>query len=380
MDPIFKMERIPPHDTISSIVVRGVNWVGDTIMSLPAWKELRKIFPDANITAWVPNGLAPLLILAGVADRVITFDSSMGNSMKRVMKMPGILRPEGFQMAVLFQNAFESALTAYLARIPIRVGFCTDLRGPLLNAPIQIPTDIRSRHEVFYYLEITRQLESLVHGRSQSAPLPPDCSIDPASESLCGGEPALIENGLDLGKPVYAFCPGSVNSEAKRWPKDLWARLAHMVIGDLGGQVIFLGATHEEPLIEEIISQCPNGPVNLAGGTDITESLRIMRCCSMVISNDTGSAHLAVAANTPVLTIFGPTIPGATAPYGEKTRIIQGRAHCSPCRHYMCPVPGHPCMRSVTPESVMEKIAGPHTTNPAHGADRADFPLAGSSP
>jgi heptosyltransferase-2 len=340
----------------ATIVVRGVNWVGDTIMTLPAWRELRRIFPAAVITGWAPAGLAPLLALAVAPDGVISFDSTTGGPLKRVMKMSRRLRDERFEMAVLFQNAFESALTAFLAGIPLRTGFPTDLRGPLLNGALRIPKDLRSRHQVFYYLEIVDQINIMFNGASHGPPHEPDCRIKLGEPLLKAGLDTLAHQGVDPGKPIYGLCPGSVNSNAKRWPSDLWAELANIITRDLGGQVIFLGAISEVDLIEEIISQTGSVCLNLAGEMDMIRSMSVMNQCSIVISNDTGSAHLAVAADTNVLTIFGPTIPGATAPYGPKAHIIQGEAGCSPCKHFNCPVEGHPCMRSVTTDKIVERI------------------------
>jgi len=123
----------------------------------------------------------------------------------------------------------------------------------------------------------------------------------------------------------------------------------------MAAQVVFLGAPQEKGLVEEIMSMSRNtGSVHLAG-TDMMTSMAVMNLSNLVISNDTGSAHLAVASSGRVLTIFGPTNPGATAPYGADTHIIQGQAPCAPCRHFRCPLQEHPCMRSIEPEAVLRK-------------------------
>jgi heptosyltransferase-2 len=122
-------------------------------------------------------------------------------------------------------------------------------------------------------------------------------------------------------------------------------------------QVLFLGAPGESDLINGIISMMRrSGAVNLAGKAKMDVSMALMHLSRLVVSNDTGSAHLAVAASAAVLTIFGPTIADATAPYGPNAHIIQGVAPCAPCRHFRCPVQGHPCMTSLTPEAVLKKI------------------------
>jgi heptosyltransferase-2 len=162
---------------------------------------------------------------------------------------------------------------------------------------------------------------------------------------------------MDLTRPIIALCPGSVNSEAKRWPADYFARLADFLVEREQTQVVFLGAPEEKGLIDGVIAQISSSRAsNLAGVADMVTSLGVMHLSNLVISNDTGSAHLAVAASATVLTIFGPTSAAATAPYGPKAYIIQGEAPCAPCRNFRCPVPGHPCMRSITPEKVLQRM------------------------
>jgi ADP-heptose:LPS heptosyltransferase len=120
--------------------------------------------------------------------------------------------------------------------------------------------------------------------------------------------------------------------------------------------VVFLGAPQERNLVQSIISAMHRRDVvNLAGSSDMITSMAVMRLSSLVISNDTGSAHLGVAASAKVLTIFGPTVPGATAPFGPNAHLIQGVADCAPCRHFRCPKPAYPCMRSISPEAILRK-------------------------
>ncbi len=325
-------------------------------MSLPAAREIKRIFPSARITYWVRSSLAPLVRASGAAEEVITFDSDLGGPVKRAFRMSRRLADARPQMAVLLQNAFESAFTAWLARVPERAGYPTDLRGPLLTVRVPMAQDIRSRHEVFYYLGITEYLEKHFHGRATALD-EPDCSIVLPRALPAGAADLLTGMGVDIGRPIFSLCPGSVNSEAKRWPARRFAQLADLIITELHGEVVFLGSPQEKDLVSGIISMMRESRgVDLTGKTDMTESMAVMSLSEQVVSNDTGSAHLAVAANAAVLTIFGPTTAGATAPYGSKAHIIEGEAHCAPCRHFTCPLPDHPCMNSITAEAVLERI------------------------
>lgn len=326
-------------------------------MSLPAAKALRRLLSSSFVVFWVTSSLVPLVKATGIPDEVISFDGNSHGPLSRPFLMRGQLTAGDFDMAVLFQNAFESAFTAWLAGVPARVGYPTDLRGPLLTARVPLTEAIKNKHQVFYYLGITEFLERSLRGDNASHPGLPDCSIDLGGDIVDQAKGLLSALGVDLLTPFICLCPGSVNSEAKRWPGDYFARLSDLLADRMAAQVVFLGSPQEQGMADEIISlmQFP-GAVNLAGKADMVSSMAVMNQSAMVISNDTGSAHLAVAASAKVLTIFGPTSPGATAPFGTDAHIIKGSAGCAPCRYFRCPKSGHPCMRSIEPEAVLAKI------------------------
>lgn len=327
-------------------------------MSLPAGKALRRLFPDCSITYWISSGLAPLVQATKIAQEVICFNENSGGPLRRPFHMRERLMSGRFDMVVLFQNAFESAFTSWLARIPVRAGYPTDLRGLLLTLRVPLSEEIRLKHQVYYYLAITDFLEKHFLGENQEAVSEPDCSIELGHEPMRRAKDLLVSLHADPQRPVFCLCPGSVNSEAKRWPLDYYARLGDLLHDEMLAQVVFLGSPGERDLIEEIQSRMRTpGSLNLAAPGDMITSMAVMGLSAMVISNDTGSAHLAVAASSRVLTIFGPTSAGATAPYGPDAHVIQGEAPCAPCRHFRCPRPDHLCMRSIEPEAVLRKVA-----------------------
>ncbi len=335
------------------ILVRGANWVGDTVMTIPALKQIRRIFPDSHIEVWAPSGLEPLIKATNLVDGFIGFSPNGEAKIMRPFRTAQRIQSDKFDSVILFQNAFESALTTWLASIPERIGYSTDLRGALLTVKVPQPKNIRSKHEVFYYLEIADYLERTLF-RVPSGIVEPDCSISLTSDVVLQSEELLRGAGIDPQGIFFCLCPGSVNSEAKRWPPDYFTDLT-LMLNDLG-PVVFLGAPNEKDLIDSIIGNAAGKAANLAGIADPITSMAIMGLAKLVISNDTGSAHLAVAAKGKVLTIFGPTKPGATAPYGPNAHIIQGKAACAPCRKFRCPEPDHKCMRSILPAEVFSRV------------------------
>src|SRR5438552_5365400 len=144
--------------SVQRIVVRGTNWVGDAVMGVPALRELRHAFPAAHITLVVRPWAEGLFADADFIDSLLIFDRRNAIS---VVEQVRLWRKQKFDLAVLFQNAFEAALIPFLARIPFRVGYATEGRRALLTHPLPLPERRDQEHEVFYYLAIVKQLERL---------------------------------------------------------------------------------------------------------------------------------------------------------------------------------------------------------------------------
>src|SRR5712664_2781086 len=141
------------------IVVRGTNWVGDAVMTVPALRALRQLLPQAHLT------LATRLFAKAIFDDADFLDDVLiceGSVFAQVSQW----RSRRFDLAILFQNAFAPALIARLARVPLRVGYATQGRGWLLTNPLSLPGWRDSRHESFYYLNVIAEIDRLLNGTS----------------------------------------------------------------------------------------------------------------------------------------------------------------------------------------------------------------------
>src|SRR4030095_7787324 len=145
--------------SIERIVVRGTNWVGDAVMTIPALRQLRQLFPNAHITLATRSGVKDLFSDADFVDEVLVHE---GKGLRSVVHQVREWRKRDFDLAVLFPNSLETALVASLARVPLRIGYATDGRQALLTHPLELPEWRGSKHEVFYYLKIVAELEWLL--------------------------------------------------------------------------------------------------------------------------------------------------------------------------------------------------------------------------
>ena len=130
------------------ILVRGTNWIGDAVMSIPALRELRRIFPDAHITLHTRSWADGLFRDASFIDELVTFDKARW-AIKDVYDNSQFLKGDAFDLAIIFPNSFEAAITSYLSKVPRRVGYNKDLRGLLLTDPIAVPEWKDRKHEVY---------------------------------------------------------------------------------------------------------------------------------------------------------------------------------------------------------------------------------------
>jgi heptosyltransferase-2 len=333
------------------ILIRGTNWIGDAVMTIPALRELNRVFPDSHLTLYTRPWAEGIFRDADFVDEILTFEKKKKHSLVELREEADFLRREKFDLAILLTNSFESALVTKLARIPRRIGLNKDLRGLLLTDPIAVPEWKGRNHEVYYYLALAAETERRVLGRETIPTGEPNIRLDVSDERLEQARRFLETAGTDLSKPTIALGVGSTNSRAKRWPAERYATLADRLQVEAGVNILIVGSPDESDVAAEVSAAASQPVINLSGNTSLAEVTAISSVCDLFISNDMGLAHVAAATGTETIVIFGPTNDVTTRPFGDNSTVVRHDVECSPCMLRDCPI-DHRCMTRVSVEQV----------------------------
>ncbi|MEO6392794.1 MAG: lipopolysaccharide heptosyltransferase II [Pyrinomonadaceae bacterium] len=340
-----------PASELKRIVVRGTNWVGDAIMTIPALRELRRIVPDAHITLVTRSWTQGIFADADFLDDILVYDRERRFLVSTRQQIAEWKRRK-FDAAILLQNAFEAAIIARLAKVPVRVGYPTDGRGFLLTEKVPLPTE--AKHEVYYYLNIVAEFERILRGSSSVDDHPPRMELPVSAERLGEAASVMSSQGVAEGQRIVALCPGSTNSRAKRWPVGRFAALGDRLIAEMGAAVVLVGAADELPISQEVAAIMRHKPVVLTGATNLAQAVAVLGNIDLLVTNDTGPAHIAAALGRPVLVIFGPTDPTTTRPFGDLAVVIRHPPDCAPCMLRDCPI-DHRCMTAISPDEIFDQ-------------------------
>ena len=334
---------------ISRILIRATNWVGDAVMSMPAFEAVRGNFPESHITVLARPLVVPLYESNPAVTEVIPYQRGHGyvKDYSEFLRVIRLIRDLHFDMAVLFQNAFEAALIACLGGIKIRVGYNTDARGFLLSHSVVRGTEVLKLHQVEYYLTLLRAI-------GWDAPTR-DPALRASPESVARVRSLLSSIGIDDQDLLVGLSPGAAYGPAKRWPIERFAAIGDRAIKEWGARVVVIGTEKEKDLGETLLSATAPGAFNLCGMTGLGEALALIKRCQLFVSNDSGLMHVSAALNVPTVAIFGSTDPVATGPRGKNARIVKQDMECSPCLKPECPV-GYRCLLAVQPDDVWREM------------------------
>jgi heptosyltransferase-2 len=339
-----------PHvASIERILIRGTNWVGDSIMTIPALRQMRRLFPAAHLTLLVRRALAGLFREADFVDEVLAMELG---SVRDYWRAASVLRSRRYDLAVLLPNAFSAALLARAAGIPIRAGYPTDGRGWLLTHRLSFPPDRRRQHQVYAYLHLVAEVERQLLGTTRVSFADPIPRVTVSEERKREALAFLAERGVDVGRKIVVMNPGAVNSRAKQWLPERFAAVGDAVLERGDTAVVLIGTRAERAVSEAVRRHMRRAPVVVTGETSLDLMVAILRCAHLVISNDTGAAHVAPAVGTPVIVLFGPTEEVATRPFSDRAVVIRRPVACAPCMRRECPI-DHRCMRAITVEDVL---------------------------
>ena len=322
---ILEATSILNDDGYKRILVRATNWIGDAVMCLPALGEIRRRFPAAHIAILAKPWVADLYRSQSFCDEVIVYDGAR-------LHIARELRARNFDCAILLQNAFDAALLAWLARIPVRIGYRGDGRRLLLTQAIWRPKRGEiPRHERFYYLELLRRA-----GIVDSLPQSERIELD----------------GKRGARRIVGVSPGAAYGTAKQWLPERFAEAASRIAEARQAEIALFGSADERALCERIADMLGACKVaNYAGRTSLREFIDLASECEVFLTNDSGAMHIASALGVPTVAVFGATDDEATGPTGAHSRVVREATECSPCLKRECPI-DHRCMTAVSADRV----------------------------
>ena len=335
------------------ILIRGTNWLGDAVMTTPAMERLRASFPEAHIALLATPLTAGLFQGSPLVNEIIEY-RRREQGVKASFDAVRQIRSGRLDVSLLFQNAFEAALLAWLGGIGVRIGFAEQGRSALLTHKLHRGAEHRNRHQTNDYLDIVAECERVCLGQSFKPEIEmplPSLVATLAQRQAAKGKLRHFE--ITDHHPLIALNTGATNSRAKCWPADRFAELADRLNKELNAQIVLIGGEAERDYADNVFRQIgKRHTVNLAGKTSMPELIGLLAECDLLVSNDTGPAHVAAALGTPTLTIFGPTNEFETSPTGLHSQLIRaGNIECARCMHRDCPI-DHRCMTRLTTDAV----------------------------
>lgn len=347
-EPLIEDWKPGPGSSISSggrkrICLLQTAFLGDAVLTLPLLEKIREAAPGAAVTVVTRPDTAPVFASSGLAAEIITDNKrDPGSFFAKFRGLSGELKKRKFDIAIIPHRSLRSALLAWSAGIPVRIGFDSSAGSFLFTHKVPFSWLIHD-------LERNLTLLLPLSGSAGAAGFPP----------MTGASPALA--GLGVGDDIFIGAnPGSV-WPTKRWPARYWARLIKKLSAAYGTRVLLVGGKNEAAWNSEIEAAAgPGTCLNLTGKTGIDELMSAIRRLKVFVTNDSGPMHIAVAFGVPVAAVFGPTTKElGFFPYGERNSVVEADLDCRPCALHgsrSCPRGHFLCMRLVTPDRVFGAV------------------------
>jgi lipopolysaccharide heptosyltransferase II len=308
------------------ILIRSSNWLGDAVMSVPAVRAIKGGRPDVHVTIAAPDKIAPMWKLIPEVDAIIPLPEG---SLLPVVRQLRQQLP--FDVAILFPNSLRVALESWLGGIPRRVGYRGHWRSWLVNQIVREPRKpAPPEHHSLRFLRIARE---------------------------CGAETSNIEvpnpnqTSNIKHQTLIGLCPGAEYGPAKRWLPERFAEAAAKITAQSSAQWILFGTKKDAAIGEQIAAAIGDDCVNRIGQTTLDQLIDELRRCRLLLTNDTGTMHLATLLGVPVVAVFGSTEPRLTGPLGNGHTILRHHVECSPCFLRECPIDFR-CMKAVSADEV----------------------------
>ncbi len=330
-----------------------LDYMGDVLMCTPALRALRQAVPGREITLLTSAGGAAVAGMIPEVDRSLVWPAPwMKNSIAHEpaldFEMLARLRQENFDAAVIFttysQSALPAAMACYLAGIGLRLAHCRENPYQLLSDWVPDPEpDKCLRHEVQRQLDLVAAIGASCDNQKLSFAVPAEAT-EWASRQL---------RELEMPAQWVLLHPGA-SAASRRYPAASWSAVADLLV-EQGLPVLFSGSADEAGLIEGIRADMRGDSISLAGALDLGRLGALIAAAPVMVSNNTGPAHLAAALGTPLVDLYALTNPQHT-PWQVASRVLYHMVPCRNCYKSVCPQVHQACLANVKPTEVVQAI------------------------
>jgi heptosyltransferase-2 len=323
------------------ILVRAPNWTGDLVMATPAFRALRAAYPSAELVLHVREALAPLLAGAPWFDSLLPI-ASHRRGIAALLAEARSLRARRFDVGLCLPDSFSSALLMRCAGVRTAVGYRTQGRGALLHLAVEPPRGLVARER--HVLGLTAALGCPPRGTHLEL-----FTTTREEETV---QRLLAERGVGEDEPLAVLAPGASYGSAKRWPTESFARVGDACAAQ-GARVAISAAPDEAALSRSVAAAMRAPALDLVGRLDLGATKALVRRARVVVCNDAGARHLAVAFGVPAVVLFGPTSLAKTDMNLDRVRALAADVACRPCYRRECPI-DHRCMTRIEPDPVID--------------------------
>jgi lipopolysaccharide heptosyltransferase II len=343
-------------DNARRILCVRLDSLGDLLMCTPAMRAVRESVPGRSLTLLASPGAALAVPFIPEIDRVIEYEApwmkgSAAHDAQADMAFAARLADHQFEAAIIFtsfsQSPLPAALLCYLAHIPLRLAHCRENPYRLLTDWIpETEPDRVIRHEVRRQLDLAGHIGCHTRAtRLSFAVREPD--LDTVSQRLA-------DAGVDPNRRWILMHPGA-SAPSRRYPRHHWAEVIRQLAARLDCPIVLTGGANEVELVDEIREACGIAVHSLAGQLDLGQMGAALKLATLVVSNNTGPAHIAAAVGTPLVDLYAMTNPQHT-PWQVRNRLLYHDVPCRFCLKSVCPQGNNDCLAQIPPTRVVEAV------------------------
>jgi len=326
-------------DSRLKILIINPFGIGDCLFTTPVIRKIKKTYPESFIGYWCNERVEEILNNNPRIDKIFPLSRGDIKRISRLSSLKGLsrsfklffaIKKEKFDIALDFSLDHRYGLVAKLSGIPKRIGFDYKKRGRFLTQKIEI-TGYSAKHAVEYYCDLLNFI----------AVKPDTCKLElfvPENAKISARK-IFADCGIDERALVVGIAPGAgaswgQDAAIKHWPALKFAELADKIVNDFSAKILILGDKSEQALAKAIKINMHSEVIDLSGQTGLGDLAAIINSLDLLISNDGGPLHMAVALNKKTVSFFGPVDPKVYGPYppdSSRHIVLKKELDCAPC-------------------------------------------------